>query len=120
MRKRQTQNTEFVNLANLRKLYGRSSTGKSRISTTITMTSVTRDMIDSIVHMGPGSYASPFIELACRVLSCSIFDADTTEMIGNEILTCIRSPYMAGNLRALANYIEGHSNEQNKNRRISR
>jgi hypothetical protein len=107
--KGQTRNNEFVDIHALRKLYNFDAIGQSKTKMLISITPNTKDMLDTIVPIGKGSYGSPFIELAIRLLVSLIFESDQPSIIGSEILDAIDSPYIPGNLRSLANYIESRS-----------
>lgn len=97
---------DVIDKRKLRLITKKADPGKrNRVEMRITMTPATRAMLGSIIPVKNGSYGSPFIDLAIRVLVSLYENGESIEEIANDMHYISKSPYLAGNLVSLRNYI---------------
>lgn len=97
---------EVIDKRKLRLIVKKADPGKrNRVEMRITMTPQTRAMLGSIIPVKNGSYGSPFIDLAIRVLVSLYENGEGLDEIANDMHYISKSPYLAGNLVSLRNYI---------------
>lgn len=96
----------FFNFDGLRKIRGHSKNGPNRREMKIGMTPETFAIMEHVVPVGKGKFASALIETTLRAMLILVTEGEDIPMAGEELKMIIASPYFTNNLRALAAYID--------------
>lgn len=115
IRLRQTGESKWFNLFNLRRLYnpnhiGRGTEGlKSRYALHPTLTYPTYLLLTRTVPVGRGSYGSPVVEIAIRLLMATVCRSISIETIAGELSQAVKDrATLARNLRDLSDAVLMH------------
>ncbi len=96
----------MIDTNQLRRLYPAGESGTTnRVRIKITITPETLRGLKSLVRFGKGSFGSPFIELATRLLISLMTTGEDIEMLSVEI-SALKNPYVLQNLKRLVRFLE--------------